>query len=197
MDLASQKAQMRQFLRRKRRSLSPEQQQDAAYRLSQVIRQQIGHQRNVKVALYHANDGEIDLSFFIEQCRRRDFELYMPVIHSFKPTLWFARYCPESPMYNNRFGIPEPLNGEPIAPWQLNMVLLPLVGFDSHGGRLGMGGGFYDRTFAHRTRWPKQPKLFGVAHECQKVESIPVETWDIPLEGVFTDKTAYRNKAGV
>ncbi|TCS43742.1 5-formyltetrahydrofolate cyclo-ligase [Reinekea marinisedimentorum] len=194
MDIASQKSQMRTFLRRTRRNLSPEQQQDAAYRLSQVIRQHVGQQRNVKIALYHANDGEIDLSFFIEQCHKRDFELYMPVIHSFKPTLWFARYSPGSAMYSNRFGIPEPLHGEPIAPWQLNLVLLPLVGFDTAGGRLGMGGGFYDRTFAHQRRWPKKPKLFGVAHECQKVESIPVEAWDIPLAGVFTDKQAYLSR---
>lgn len=193
MNSAEQKTELRKALRKKRRSLSVAQQQSAAFKLTSVVRKHLGHQRNARIAIYLAQDGEIDLSNFAQYCQSRDIELYLPVIHSFKPTLWFARYSAESSLYENRFGIPEPLTSDPIAPWQLNMVLLPLVGFDPSGGRLGMGGGFYDRTFAHQQRWPKKPKLFGVAHECQKQAQIPVESWDIPLDGVFTDKRSYLN----
>jgi 5-formyltetrahydrofolate cyclo-ligase len=76
----------------------------------------------------------------------------------------------------------------------LDYVLFPLVGFDAQGSRLGMGGGFYDRTFAQTTRWPKRPKLIGVAHDCQKVATLPLEPWDITLEAVVTDQGIYKTK---
>jgi 5-formyltetrahydrofolate cyclo-ligase len=136
-------------------------------------------------------DGEIDLAPFIDHCRSHNIEVYLPILHQFKPTLWFAKYDVNSIMRANKFGIPEPLYSDPIRPWQLNWVLFPLVGFDEQGGRLGMGGGFYDRTFANALNWPKKPKMFGVAHECQKVEKIPLEAWDIELDGVFSNKQKY------
>ena len=73
------------------------------------------------------------------------------------------------------------------------MVLLPLVGFDANGARLGMGGGFYDATFAFKqkpavqTKPTAKPWLFGVAHACQQVDALTTEAWDIPLQGVVTD----------
>ena len=75
----------------------------------------------------------------------------------------------------------------------LDAVLFPLVGFDETGGRLGMGGGFYDRTFAFsRIRPCMAPKLVGLAHDFQRVEQLPIEPWDVPLHGVVTDKRCYR-----
>jgi 5-formyltetrahydrofolate cyclo-ligase len=130
----------------------------------------------------------------IETCWQRNIDVYLPILHHFNKSLWFAQYLPDTPLYNNRFGIPEPLHSSTIRPWQLNWVLFPLVGFDSSGGRLGMGGGFYDRTFAHKNRWPKKPSLFGVAHECQKVEHIPLESWDISLDGVISNERIYNAK---
>ena len=74
-------------------------------------------------------------------------------------------------------------------------MLFPLVGFDENGGRLGMGGGFYDRTFAFsRIRPGMAPKLIGLAHDFQKVRELPIEPWDVPLHGVVTDKRRYRFK---
>jgi len=73
------------------------------------------------------------------------------------------------------------------------LVLLPLVGFDEQGGRLGMGGGFYDRSLAYRPlrkNWHK-PTLLGVAHECQKVDRLALASWDIRLQGVVTDRRWY------
>ena len=114
--------------------------------------------------------------------------------------MWFAQYTSSSVLTPNRFNIPEPLDGFAIRPWQLSLVLFPLVGFDVQGGRLGMGGGYYDRVFANRHLWPRRPSLFGIAHECQKVEVIPREPWDIPLDGVFSDRKVYSstlNKASM
>lgn len=79
-------------------------------------------------------------------------------------------------------------------PWGLDLIILPLVAFDLSGNRLGMGGGFYDRTlsFKHqRCHW-KGPKLIGIAHELQRVDLLPVNDWDIPLDAVITEQKLYQ-----
>jgi len=191
MDTLTAKVQLRRQLRSTRRALSAEQQTLAADRLLQVIKPLLGQARKRRIALYTAMDGEIDLTPFVAACRRWQVELYLPVLHRFKNTLLFARYDATGPLRANKYGIPEPYQAELIKPWQLNLVLLPLVGFDPQGGRLGMGGGYYDRTFASAQRWPKRPRLLGVAHECQKVARIPVEAWDIQLDGIVSDLRLY------
>jgi 5-formyltetrahydrofolate cyclo-ligase len=71
-------------------------------------------------------------------------------------------------------------------------VLVPLVGFDEHCNRLGMGKGFYDRTFGYKTRTGyNKPKLIGLAHECQKIPSVPTDSWDVRLDGVISDRGVY------
>jgi len=72
------------------------------------------------------------------------------------------------------------------------VILLPLVGFDRSGGRLGMGGGFYDRTLSYKTRTPKRPPiLLGLAHNCQEVPQLSTASWDIPLQAIITDRRLY------
>ena len=98
-------------------------------------------------------------------------------------------------LVRNRFGIPEPsLRQHRIAlPWALDVILVPLVGFDSACRRLGMGGGFYDRTLGflrHRTHW-RRPTLIGLAHECQRVAELEAQPWDVPLDMVVTEKRVY------
>lgn len=109
--------------------------------------------------------------------------------------LWFLPYRPGEPLHPNRFGIPEPSRhrGRIGPPWNLDLLLVPLVGFDADCNRIGMGGGFYDRTLAylrHRTHW-RRPRLIGIAHECQRVEQIHPRTWDIPLDAVATEQRIY------
>ena len=99
----------------------------------------------------------------------------------------------------NRYGIGEPagLRYCAIAPAQLDIVLLPLAGFDKNGGRLGMGGGFYDRCFAFKKRSAQQkPLLIGIAHHCQEVSALPVDNWDIGLDMIITDRAVIIPKRG-
>ncbi len=121
---------------------------------------------------------------------------YLPVLHPFRPgRLWFARYRPVDPMRPNRFGIQEPQRrGRQLCPAHgLDLVLLPLVGFDTHCNRIGMGGGFYDRSFAFllRRRYWRRPLLIGLAHECQRVDAIERQPWDVPLDAVVTERGIY------
>jgi 5-formyltetrahydrofolate cyclo-ligase len=189
------RAALRKELRHKRNVLSIQQHQEAANNLAINL---LGHpdlRRARHVAVYLPNDGEIDPSVYVSLARQRGLRFYLPVLHPvYAGRLVFSPFTDDTPLTPNRFGIPEPAfsDGLKRPPWALDAVLFPLVGFDEAGGRLGMGGGFYDRTFAFTRHTPRlAPKLIGLAHECQKVSELPVESWDIPLNGVVTDQQRY------
>lgn len=145
-----------------------------------------------RIGLYIANDGELDPAPIAACALAAGKRLYLPVLRRFPGgSLWFSDYPPGARLRNNRFGIPEPdlRTHPPLPPWGLDVVLMPLVSFDASGNRLGMGGGFYDRTLAylhHRRCW-RRPLLIGLAHECQRSRQLPRRPWDIPLDGVLTE----------
>lgn len=160
-------------------------------------------QRARRIALYWPADGEIDPRPLMQLTSARDKRFYLPVLspltrHTGRGLLWFARYRPGERLRPNRFGIPEPVGRGPhlLKACRLDLVILPLVGFDALGNRLGMGGGFYDRTFAfrhRRARW-RRPRLIGVAHECQRLERIDLRPWDVPLDAILTESRLYNEK---
>lgn len=107
----------------------------------------------------------------------------------------FAKSHPEVEYELNRFGIPEPKASprQTLKALELDLLLLPLVAFDSKGNRLGMGGGYYDRTLAHLNRqkgW-RRPRIIGLAHELQRVDGLKNNAWDVPLDGIITDQCLY------
>lgn len=146
-----------------------------------------------RIACYLSNDGEIDLGPAMDLLGRDGRRILLPVLRGER--LWFLPYGSETPLVRNRFGIPEPaVSARHRCPARdLDLVLVPLVAFDAAGNRLGMGGGFYDRTFAYlgkRTAW-RRPLLIGIAYEFQRVEALPAQPWDIPLQGIATEKRLY------
>jgi 5-formyltetrahydrofolate cyclo-ligase len=106
----------------------------------------------------------------------------------------YAEIAPDSRFEPNRFGIPEPVvaTGDLVDASALDVILLPLVAFDLKGNRVGMGGGFYDRTleFTRQQPYDRRPKLIGLAHEFQYTDALKPSPWDIPLDGIVTDKRA-------
>jgi 5-formyltetrahydrofolate cyclo-ligase len=96
---------------------------------------------------------------------------------------------PDSDLVHNEWGLLEPVSGDVIEPKELDVVLTPLVAFDAERHRIGMGGGYYDRTFAflHERRRRFRPKLVGLAFDCQRTEKIAVNPWDITLYRVITE----------
>ena len=197
MDTLS-RTELRKHLRRKRRSLSFEQQQQASEQLALNLLKHPDLHRARHIGIYLANDGEIDPHLYIDLARRKGIHFYLPILHPVYPgKLVFSPYFDGIRLSANRFGIPEPPfpRSRRRPAWALDAVLFPLVGFDENGGRLGTGGGFYDRTFAFsRIRPGMAPKLIGLAHDFQKVRELPIEPWDVPLHGVVTDKRRYRFK---
>ena len=156
-----------------------------------------------RIALYLANDNELDAISFIHWCWQQNKEIYLPVLHPFHSGhLLFLRYQQDTLMTKNKYGILEPvLDITQVCPInQLDILFTPLVAFDNSGARLGMGGGFYDRTLAN---WHKEqttalvkikiikPYPIGIAHDCQQVASIPTEVWDIPLPEIITPSKSY------
>lgn len=198
--IQKQRSSLRQALRAKRRHLSVVEQKQAARQVARKIRQQPWFLRSRRLAAYLANDGEISPQHLIFMAEKMRKQVYLPVLHPLhKGRLWFVRYQATTPMQKNRFGIAEPalkgyghLGGKRCPPSLLNLVLLPLVGFTAAGERLGMGGGFYDRTFSVGPGGFHYPLLIGLAHECQRVEHLPVAGWDVPLAGILTPLCFYQ-----
>jgi 5-formyltetrahydrofolate cyclo-ligase len=186
----NQKQVIRQQLRQLRRSLSSFQQESAARQLEQHLCQQPLFTSCQNLALYIPNDGEIDPHRVLQKALDLGKACYLPVLQS-GSMLKFRRYRSGDKLINNRFGIPEPLEGKLHQPQEMDIVLLPLVGFDRYGGRLGMGGGFYDRSFAFKRDKESRDnlKLIGLAHHFQQVKDpLPVDDWDIPLNAIATDR---------
>ncbi|CAD5358218.1 5-formyltetrahydrofolate cyclo-ligase [Enterobacter cancerogenus] len=178
---------IRQLIRQRRRALTPEQQalfaQQAAARMMAYSPVVMAH----TVALFLSFDGELDTQPLIDQLWRAGKKVYLPVLHPFsKGNLLFLHYHPRSELVVNRLKITEPkLDVRDVLPLaDLDVLVTPLVAFDEQGQRLGMGGGFYDRTLQNWQHHGFQP--VGYAHDCQAVEALPVEKWDIPLPAVVT-----------
>ena len=188
--------QLRRMLRKARRALTPSEQRQAAQGLYRQLAQHPLFRRAKHISLYLPTDGEIDPRLLLRAAQRRGKATYLPVLSAWPRTkMVFQRVQPGDKLLPNRFRILEPrVNANRQRQvWALDLVLLPLVGFDDAGGRLGMGGGFYDRSLAYlarRKNWRK-PTLLGLAHECQKVDRLAQASWDVPLAGTVTDKQWY------
>jgi len=141
-----------------------------------------------RIAVYLAVGGELSCEPFVREARRRSRRLYLPVLVG--RALRFGPYDRGGRLAANRFGIGEPSAGPRVSARALDVVLAPLVAFDATGQRLGMGGGYYDRTLRHRSapaRW-RRPLVIGVAHACQQVACLEARAWDVPLDVVVTDR---------
>ena len=179
---------LRSQLRAARRQLSASQQMQAAEGVSCQLSQYFSNAYHLKMGVYLANDGEIDLSLFVNSTQQI-FSFSLPVLHPVcKGHLLFLDYATHTPLIHNKYGILEPeLACHHVVPThELDVILMPLVGFDNDGNRLGMGGGYYDRTLAYTRHAVKKPMLIGVAHDLQHVENLPHASWDIPLNAIVT-----------
>ena len=178
--------QLRQQIRKTRANLTALQQQQAEDSITQQALALIEAQNAQHIALYVSFDGEISTEKLIKTLWAQDKHVYLPVLHPFNPNhLLFLRYLPDTPMLKNKFGIWEPkLNVQNVLPLdELDILFTPLVAFDKQGNRLGMGGGFYDRTLQN---WQNVSFIpVGLAHQCQQVEQLPTEAWDVPLHRIL------------
>ncbi|UCH41082.1 MAG: 5-formyltetrahydrofolate cyclo-ligase [Gammaproteobacteria bacterium] len=185
--------ELRQEKRRLRAELDQEKLEQAATALARRIVELPEYHHAQRIAAYFAVNGEIGLHPLIDHALAAGKQVFLPNLD--QQALRFAPYFHGQKMRQNRFRLPEPDVDDDamLAPRDLDLVLAPLVVFDADRNRIGMGGGFYDRSFAFRKNpTATSPVLIGVAHESQKVAALEPQEWDVRLDMVVTDEAIYR-----
>lgn len=192
----SQPIPLRKALRAKRRQLTGFDRADKTNALIAQILRHHAYRTAKHIAFYAAFDGEVDITPLLLHAYNNNKNCYFPIVPKFSgQRLRFAPYSHGVAEKLNRFGISEPIcwARTTCSASKLDLVLMPLVGFDASGQRLGMGGGYYDRCFEfrrNRLRW-KTPLLLGVAFECQKVDTLASRPWDVTMDACITEKNCY------
>jgi len=193
-------ADIRKQLRLTRNQLSLQQQKTNALQAFETFKNFILNHcdSSCKIAFFLSQDAELQTKNCIEYIwQETKHEVYLPVLDTRDGIhMAFARYTDQSVMKKNQFGIEEPEEDydQHLTGKELDLVFMPLVGFDKDGNRLGMGGGYYDRTFSFKLedKQIQTPVLIGWAHSCQQVKSLPNEVWDVPLDGIITEKELFK-----
>lgn len=176
-----QKQSVRQILQARRRALSKQQLTKNSRLVVERVRNHIlCQQKPLNCAVYLPFNNEIDLTELLSTVANHQF--FIPSIKGRQ--MQFQRYEPQLSIELHRFGMRQPVFLENYAEPQLDICLMPLLGFDNDGNRLGMGGGFYDRYFASNTAC----RLIGVAHQCQQYQPLPTESWDLKLPQIITEQ---------
>ncbi len=147
---------------------------------------------------YLAFGNEVSADELMAQCRAQGQATYVPLIQP-DHTLKFAPISNSTEIVQNKYGIREPVVDDKtcLPATSLDVVLVPLLGFDPQCNRMGMGGGYYDRTFAHKRQAENgkpgtvTPLLIGIAFECQCVDNVFPDWWDVPLDHVVTEQRVY------
>ncbi len=183
------KATIRQYYRTLRRHIPAEKKLLASCSLADIFLNASRDKSQKNIAVYLAVDGEINLQPLINALWQLQYNVFLPVIDINTQMLSFVQYNASTTMKKNQYGIEEPENiSSNLLPEDLDIVLMPLVAFDLLGSRLGMGKGFYDRVFEFCRDKHNKPLLIGVAYACQCAQQLPVDPWDVPLDGVLTEK---------
>ena len=194
--IATARRKLRHTLRKDRNAISQIQQLRAASSVYSQLIHTTQFSAARRIAFYLPANGEIDSRPLLHHALRSGKHCYLPVLSPLKTgKMYFVRVRAGQSLRSNRWGILEPaLNmRDIIRPWALDMVLVPLLGFDGKGNRLGMGKGYYDRAFAFRLKFNActaaarhRPLLYGLAHPCQARPEIPAFEHDVRMDRVIT-----------
>lgn len=182
------KAELRKELRERRRLVEPSQAASASLALRDLFLSSVALSSDALVAVYVADDGEIDPAPLVEALKAKGHRFCLPCEVPEGQPLRFRAYDPEDRLGLNRWAVPEPLHSAPfVVP---DVLLIPLVAFDKNGRRLGRGGGYYDRTLA-QLRSLKKPLVVGLAYAMQEVGAVPSEAHDAHVDAVVTEKEVF------
>ena len=195
--IAAERNALRKQLRRTRHALSRSERIHASVTIARRLARHPMIKPGTRIGVYLAVSGELNLRPFIEVAWQRGCQLFVPhITHARRRQMAFFPLVADSRLQTHRWGMPQLVNaGRQISRSDcLDVVLVPLLGFDAQGNRLGMGGGFYDRHFARLTRarrWHR-PHLIGVAYACQQVSRLSSQPHDVQLEQIVTERGVLR-----
>ena len=191
-NIALQKKELRQIFRQKRKNLSKTQQIVAAIKLYHFLRHNVlNNVTNKRIALYVSTQSELNLSKVARLLKRQNNQIFLPIVEKMEAPLIF-RTAPVSNwslLPKKHFNIPAPQHRRNYFASQLDIIFTPLLAFDQTTNRLGMGGGFYDRTLAQIA--PKRklsyPVVIGIGYDCQQHQGIlPTDKNDCKLQAIAT-----------
>jgi 5-formyltetrahydrofolate cyclo-ligase len=190
-DSSSSRAELRTRLRAQRVALGAGERIAAANALISTLEQLPEYLVDTHVAGYWAVGGELPLNIALGRLHARAQNYYLPVLVE-GTLLKFAEWRPGISVRTNRYGIPEPQCDASalLSAAQIDLVLVPLLGFDRRGNRLGAGAGYYDRSFAFLRNFarPAQPLLVGIGYHFQELPALAPQSWDVPLDFIATDR---------
>ena len=182
------KVELRRESRQVRAKLTNAKRDEASARICDTVTRAGYFRRSRKIACYLPTDEEVDTWPLIARAFSMKKQISAPILGK-NGSMGFRELHADSDLSPNQFGLLEPQGGGFVDPRCLDIVITPLVAFDASGNRIGMGGGYYDRCFAFlrgRKIWV-HPKLIGIAFDCQRVNSIAPNPWDIGLFRVITE----------
>jgi 5-formyltetrahydrofolate cyclo-ligase len=188
---ASQKARksrLRKKIREQRRNIRAPERLALDSAINRFLATFIDESRVRTMAAFWPFDGEPDLLPALHQLERQGIQLALPVIRNTpgSPSMIFRHWTTGAAMEQNHYGIPEPVGTDEILLPDIDLILLPLVGWDESGGRLGMGAGYYDRALQPFAK-SNAPIRMGVAYQLQKLPVIPADSWDIRLHVILSE----------
>ncbi len=189
---SSSRATLRAMLRRRRRAIQGTARAAAAEAVASRIARLRWLVPGLRVGLYLPLREELDCGPLRRLAGARGCRVFLPRVISYRH-FRMAFFDGSRPLVTSRYGILEPQGNERFPVRHLDILFMPLVGFDTRGNRMGMGKGFYDRLLAyrrHRLRW-LEPRLVGLAYDCQCVDGLPVQSHDVPLDALVTESTVY------
>jgi 5-formyltetrahydrofolate cyclo-ligase len=194
--LDATKTGLRRQLRAARASVTAETRRKAATLIVRLALRAGWLRQGRRIGFYMPAKGELDITELLTRAMAMRVNCFLPVVPQARQrTLGFTRMTGRADWTHNRYGIPEHAVWRPkIRARRLDILFLPLLGFDQQGYRMGMGGGYYDASLAflrHRKCW-QRPYLIGIAFEAQRLTALPVDPWDVPLDAVLTERQIYR-----
>ena len=185
---------LREHLKLKRKHLTTKESDEMSKEIFQRVIQSKWLHKHSNVGIYHPVNGEANTLKLIDFMWSINQQVFLPIIN--KKNLQFGKLKPDSKLIKNRYGIPEPSikKSKQVSANLLDMAFVPLVAFDMNGFRIGMGSGYYDRTFKKKLaiKNAKSPLLIGLAYEFQKQECLNHQPWDVPLDMVVTELNTYK-----
>lgn len=185
--------ELRRQKRRARKALDKTDKKRHSQRICETLLNSEHYQNAQHIGIYLALPEEVNLQPFIERAWAVGKMLYLPVVEAKNCPMTFAPYTPATTFVNDAMQIPVPDTDARRDAAALDMVVVPLVVFDASANRVGMGGGFYDRTFAFKkTQNAAKPALIGAAFEVQRSqEKLISAAWDVALDAVISEANTY------
>ena len=196
--LSAARRSLRASLNAHRRQVPPQQRAHISQLVAQNVDRSLRLRSGWRIALYAALPWELDAAPLIALAESRGCRVFLPRIDRRRASS-AMRFVPRCGRWRyNRLGIAEPQGSESLGARWLEVVFLPLVGFDRRGVRLGTGGGFYDRAFAfrHLRQVWHAPRLVGLAYAFQEVDRIEAAAHDVLMDAVVTEEGVIRCTTG-